>query len=200
MTLDDLTISQLSHAVREDDLEQVRAILRVRGDLVNMDTKDNEHRVLHYAVYNRSPEMVRLLMQYGADARKGLWPIREETTAFTFAVERGYDEIANIIREEEQRRKQATPGTTIAENGSHREDAWPAALTEAARSSDETAFIAALEANPSAINTFFYSMAPLHVAGLDGWDLAVAWLLEHGADVNGRDEGLGPSPLEVALF
>jgi len=200
MTLDDVTISQLSHAVREDDLEQVRAILQVRGDLVNMDTKDNEHRVLHYAVYNRSPEMVRLLMQYGADAHKGIWPIREETTPFTFAVERGYDEIADIIREEERRREQATPGTIIYGKGSHREDAWPVVLAEAARSSDENAFIAALEANPAAVNTFFYSLAPLHVAGLAGWDLAVAWLLKHGAEVNGRDEGMGPSPLEVALF
>jgi ankyrin repeat protein len=200
MTLDNVTISQIAHAVQADDLEQVRAILQVRPDLVNMDTGNNEHRVLHYAVYNRAPEMVRLLMQYGADAHKGIWPIREATTAFTFAVERGYDEIADIIREEERRREQATPGTPIPGTGSHREDAWPAALTEAARSLDETAFIAALEANPSVINTFFYSLAPLHVAGLDGWDRAMAWLLEHGADVNGRDERLGPSPLEVALF
>jgi len=200
MTLNDATISQLAQAVQADDLEQVRAILQACRDLVNMDTGNNEHRVLHYAVYNRSPEMVRLLMQCGADARKGLWPIREATTALTFAVERGYDEIANIIREEEQRRAKATPGAIIASSGSHREDAWPAALTEAARSSDETSFIAELEANPSALNTFFYSMAPLHVAAHHGWNRAVAWLLDHGADVNGRDEGSGPSPLEVAMF
>jgi ankyrin repeat protein len=43
-------------------------------------------------------------------------------------------------------------------------------------------------------------MAPLHVASLGGWELAIAWLLKHGAEVNGRDEGLGPSPLEVAIF
>src|SRR4029453_19376116 len=118
----------------------------------------------------------------------------------TFAIERGYDEIAEIIREEEQRPGRATPATSRAGQGSHREDAWPVALTQAARSSDETAFIAALVANPSAVDTFFYSLAPLHVAASGGWDGAVAWLLEHGADVNGRDEGLGPSPLEVAVF
>lgn len=199
MKLDDVTISQLAHAVREDDLEQVRAILQVRPELVNMDTRDNEHRVLHYAVYNRSPEMVRLLMQYEADAHMGIWPIRDPTTAFAFAVERGYDEIADIIRQEDRRREQANPGTVIHGTGSHREDAWPAALSEAARSLNELAFLAALEANPSAINTFFYSMAPLHAAGLYGWEPAVTWLLEHGANVN-RREGMGPSPLEVALF
>ena len=200
MTLDAVTISQLAQAVQADDLEQVSAILQVRPDLVNMDTRNNEHRVIHYAVYNRSSEMVRLLMQHGADARKGLWPIREATTALTFATERSYDEIAEVIREEERRRGPATPGASSAAYGSHREDAWPVALSEAARSLDETAFIAALVANPSAVNTFFYSMAPLHVAALDGWDRAVVWLLGHGADVNGRDEGLGPSPLEVAVF
>jgi hypothetical protein len=82
MTHDEITISQLALAVQADDLERVRSILQARPDLVNMDTRDNEHRVIHYAVYNRSPEMVRLLMQSGADARKGLWPIREATTAF----------------------------------------------------------------------------------------------------------------------
>ena len=53
MTLNDATISQLAQAVQADDLEQVRAILQVHRDLVNMDTGNNEHRVLHYAVLRR---------------------------------------------------------------------------------------------------------------------------------------------------
>src|SRR5262245_63278986 len=131
MTLNYVPISQLAQAVQMDDLERVRAILKTCPDLVNMDTGNNEHRALHYAVYNRSPEMVRLLMHYGADARKGLWPIREATTALTFAVERGYDEIANIIRQEEQWRAQTTPEASIAGNGkigraSCRERVWMA--------------------------------------------------------------------------
>jgi ankyrin repeat protein len=200
MTPMDMTISRLAQAVQADDVEQARAILKARPELVNMDTGNNEHRALHYAVYNRSPEMVRLLMQSGADARKGIWPIREATTALTFAVERGYDEIANIIRDEEQGLPQGTSAATASGHGSHREDAWPAALAEAGQSEDETTFIAALEAHRPVINTFFYSMAPLHVAAYQGWNRAAAWLLEHGADVNGRDDGGGPSPLECALF
>src|SRR5215510_7507859 len=114
MTLNAVTISQLAQAVQADDLEQVRSILQAHPDLVNMDTGNNEHRVLHYAVYNRSSRMVRLLMQHGADARKGIWPIREVTTALTFAVERGYDEIADIIREEEQRGAEITAAGSIS--------------------------------------------------------------------------------------
>ena len=120
---DDFTISQLSKAVQADDLERVRAMLQSRPDLVNMDAGDREHQVLHYAVYKRSPEMVRLLMQHGADARKGLWPIREATTAIAFALERGYDELAQIIHDEESTRG----------HGSRSQDAWPVAMAEAAQ-------------------------------------------------------------------
>jgi len=200
MPLHDASISQLAQAVKAGNTEHVRGILQSQRDLVNMDTGDNEHRVLHYAVSMRAPEMVRLLMQSGADARLGIWPIREETTALNFAIERGYDEIATIILEEEQLREEATPGLTITGKGSHREDAWPAKLAEAAQSLDESRFISSLEAHRGVINTFFYSMAPLHVAAYGNWNRAVAWLLEHGADVNGRDEGLGPSPLEIAVI
>ena len=38
-----------------------------RPELVNMDMAyGDEHRAIHYAVLDRSPEMVRLLMQHGA--------------------------------------------------------------------------------------------------------------------------------------
>jgi hypothetical protein len=39
-------------------------------------------------------------MQQGADAGKGIWPHREATAPYTLAVERGYDEIVAIIKEE----------------------------------------------------------------------------------------------------
>jgi hypothetical protein len=45
--------------------------------------ENNEYRALHYAVLARSPEMVQILMEYGADARKGVYPHREATSALT---------------------------------------------------------------------------------------------------------------------
>jgi hypothetical protein len=60
----------------------------------------------------REPEIVRLLMQLGADARKGVHPHRDATTALTIARERGYDEIVAIIEEEEQRRRETISGAT----------------------------------------------------------------------------------------
>src|SRR4029077_9742813 len=94
--------------VRAGDLAQVRRMLKARPELANMEMSyGNEHRPLHYAVMNRLPEMTRLLMQHGADARAGIHPHRDATGALTLASERGFDEIVAIIHEEEQRRREA---------------------------------------------------------------------------------------------
>ena len=85
-------------------------MVTARPELVDLDVAENdEHRALHHAVLQRRPEIVRLLMQHGADARKGIWPHRAATTAFTLAVERGYDEVVRIIEEEESRRSASAP-------------------------------------------------------------------------------------------
>ncbi len=66
--------------------------------------ESDEHKALHVAVLHQQPAMVRLLMRHGADARRGIWPHRDATAALTIAEERGYDEIAAIILDEERRR------------------------------------------------------------------------------------------------
>ena len=43
-------------------------------------------------------------MRHGADAHLGIYPHRVPTTAMNIATERGYDEIAAIIRESEAAR------------------------------------------------------------------------------------------------
>ena len=99
------TIDQLAEATKANDADRVRQILDAKPDLVRTDMAyENEHQVLHYAVYARLPEMVRLLMQRGADARKGVWPHRAATTSLVIARDRGYDEIVTIIEEEENLR------------------------------------------------------------------------------------------------
>jgi hypothetical protein len=101
--VDGVTIKRLADAVRADDLAQVRSMLQARPELGDLAMSyGDEHRPIHYAVMKRSPEMVRLLMQYGANARQGIHPHRDATTAWTIARERGYEEIVAIIEEEEQ--------------------------------------------------------------------------------------------------
>ena len=96
------TVRRLIEAVRAGDLDAVASMVDARPELVHVDAAENdEHRALHHAVLQRHADVVRLLMRHGADARKGIWPHRGATSAFTLASERGYDEIVRIIEEEE---------------------------------------------------------------------------------------------------
>jgi hypothetical protein len=103
--VDGVTIRRLVEAVRIGDLESVRTMLKARPELANMAVSyGDEHRAIHYAVMHREPEITRVLMQNGADARAGIHPHRDATSAWTLARERGYDDILTIIQEEEKRR------------------------------------------------------------------------------------------------
>jgi len=110
--VDGVTAGRFLEAVRAGDPGKVQAMLRARPELVNMGVGQDEHRAIHYAVLLRSTEMTRLLMRHGADARAGIHPHRDATSAFTLAGDRGYDEIAAIIRDEEQRRRETQAGTS----------------------------------------------------------------------------------------
>lgn len=113
--VDGVTVRRLADAIRANDLAQVKAMLHARPEIADLTMSyGDEHRPIHFAVMGRSPEVVRLLMQHGANARHGIHPHRDATEAWTIAKERGYDEIAAIIEEEEQRRVEV-PGSTRAE-------------------------------------------------------------------------------------
>jgi len=104
--VDGVTVQRLADAVRTDNLVQVRTMLKARPELANLAMSyGDEHRPIHFAVMKRSAEMVRLLMQRGANARQGIHPHRGATTAWIIAKERGYAEIVAIIEEEEQLRR-----------------------------------------------------------------------------------------------
>ena len=102
------TVRRLIDAVRAGSFDEVRVMLKARPELARMSIDNLQ--VLHHAVLARSPELVRILMAHGADARDGVYPHREATTPHAIAVERGYDEIVGIIEEEEQRRRDTSSG------------------------------------------------------------------------------------------
>jgi ankyrin repeat protein len=108
--VDGVTIRRLVEAVRAGHIGRVRTMLNARPELANMTVSyGDEHRAVHYAVMHRQPEIARLLMQKGANARAGIHPHRDATSAWTLAQERGYDEIVSIIEEEEERRAKPVP-------------------------------------------------------------------------------------------
>jgi ankyrin repeat protein len=181
-----VTAKRLVAAARANDLEEVRAILQIRPELVN--TAD-EYSALQYAVLGRLPEMVRLLLQFGADPHSGIGRHTDATSALAIATERGYDEIAAILREEEKRREGDRPAADLVLR-----ELWPAM-----QAADEGRAIALLERHQELVH-FQVRGNPrtlLHAASARLLRPIVAWLLDHGADVNARDKD-GATPLDVA--
>ena len=180
-----ITEKRLLDALTNGDLEQVRAVLKVRPEIANTSG------ALHRAVLDHAPEMVRLLMEHGANAREGVYPHRDATSPLTMAADRGYDEITAIIEEAEHRRRQAKSGQMAAPA--------PDTLFRAIASGDDERTIEMMEANPALIQTCHpvHGWTPLHVAA-SRLNAAIArWLLEHGA----RPMPLGAhdrTPLDLA--
>jgi ankyrin repeat protein len=113
--VDGVTIRRLVEAVSNGDIARVRAMLKARPELANMAVSyGDEHRAIHYAVMHRQPEITRLLMRKGANARAGIDPHRDATSAWRLARERGYDDIVAIIEEEENRKAKPAHELTIA--------------------------------------------------------------------------------------
>ena len=175
--VDGVTVTRLVDAVRAGDIARVRAMLKARPELVNMDmSENNEHRALHYAVLARSPEMVRLLMQHGADARKGIWPHRDATSAFAIARDRDYRDVVDVIEEEELRRREqvSCPNLTV----SPVQDQISAAISKG----DNNTAMRLLQEDPFLINACDRNGAtPLHIAAEQMSIELVSWLLERGA-------------------
>jgi ankyrin repeat protein len=189
--VDGVTVKRLAERVRAGDAEQVRTMLNRRPELVNMTMSyGDEHRPLHYAVMERSPEMTRLLMQYGADARKGIHPHRDATTALTIAVERGYGEIVAIIREEEQRRRESESSVSVTSLQDE--------LSGAIAGGDDARAMAILEADSSRVHACDRDgWTPLHIASAVRNAELVTRLVELGAEVN-RPGKNGLTPLDLA--
>ena len=189
--VDGITVGRLVDAIRAGDLKTVRSMVRVRPELVHLDVAEHdEHQALHHAVLQRQPEIVRFLMQHGADPRKGIYPYRDATGAFTLAAERGYTDLVEIMRGEEQRRTSKSPLAVVDEE-------VLVEMNAALRRDDEDAMIAVFEAHPALVHTAnSEGKTPLHWASACLWPRMAAWLLDHEADANVRAT-TGETPLDV---
>jgi ankyrin repeat protein len=191
--VDGVNIASFALAVQEGDQRRVRSMLASRPELVAMDRAENdEHRALHYAVLRRDAEMVRLLMEAGADARKGIFPHRDATSAFALARDREYTELLAIMEEEERHRREemSCANATV----SPIQDQISAAI----RQRDQATAIRLLEADLSMIHACDREgKTPLHLASGNGDVELVQWLLKRRANVHKKDPS-EKTPLDYA--
>jgi len=193
--VDGANVHELAAAVNAGDTAGVRTLLHARPELVAIDMgENNEHRALHFAVLRRDPDMVRLLMDAGADARKGIFPHRDATSALAIARDREYHDIVAVIEEAElaRRRELSCPNATI----SPVQDQINAAISDG----DTALAIRLLEADESLIHACDRNGAtPLHVAAEETNRDLVEWLLHHRANTRKRDIG-DRTPLDRAAL
>jgi ankyrin repeat protein len=193
--VDGANIRRLAEAVQAGDAAQVRVLLNARPELVGMDMSGNdEHRALHYAVLRRDAAMVKLLMEAGADARKGIYPHREATSALAIARDRDYNDIVVVIEEEERLRREemSCPNATISPVQDQ--------ISSAIRKGDSAAAIRLLKADGSMIQACDREGGtPLHVAAEETNEEMVAWLLTRRANV-GKEDLHGLTPLDRAAL
>jgi ankyrin repeat protein len=193
--VDGANVTRLAEAVQSGDVDKVRELLGARPELVAMDMAgNNEHRALHYAVLRRDAPMVRLLMEMGADARKGIFPHRDATTAYALARDREYTDIVAVIEEEEQRRRQSMSCPNAAVSPVQDQ------INDAIDEGENSKAIAMLEADPALLRACDrQGGTPLHAAASAMNQEMTAWLLERGANPNKRDLS-GFTPLDRATL
>lgn len=166
-------------AAEAGDVAAVRRLAKARPELINPHHAEFRDSALHRAVLRRNEELTRVLMQLGANARVGIWPHRDATSAYAIAVDREYSEIvATIEREEDNRRARLGRGATANSTAVE-------ALQEAIAADRGAEAIALMEAEAALISACdIHGITPLHFAAWKHDPALVGWLLDHGASPN----------------
>jgi ankyrin repeat protein len=193
--VDGASIARFAEFVKAGDIVQVRSMLATRSELVGMDRSANdEHRAIHYAVLNRDAAMARLLMEAGADARKGIYPHRDATTAMALAQDRDYADIVAVIEEEECHRREEM--SCINATVSPIQDQ----ISTAIANGDSATAMRLIESDLSVIHACDRNgTTPLHIAARAGDADLVAWLLQRRAGARKKDPN-GLTPLDYAAL
>ena len=181
------TVVSLCNAAQAGDLVRVKKIVEAQPELARRDlAANNENQAIQFAVRSGHAQVVRILLEAGADPLKGVYPNREATNAYTMAKERGNGQIVEVI--EAWLKKQR--GTT-----SKGEE-----IVRAARSGDSARVGIMLAEDPALIDaTDREGQTPLFKAIHSGNIRLVVELLDQGAAVDHLDSG-GRRPIHHCLL
>ena len=104
--VESLSFSALIAAAEAGDVAAVERLAMANPKLFKPHLAEFRDSALHRAVLRRDEKLTCALMQLGADARKGFWPHREATSAYSIAVDREYREIVATMEGEEAIRRE----------------------------------------------------------------------------------------------
>ncbi len=187
-------VSDLCKAAAAGNTAKVQKILDAQPDLVNVHVSEgDEHQALHFAVLHQQPETARILMKAGANHQQGIYPHRDATSPLTIAEERGYTDLVEIIRSEDEVRKLAACSniTISPENDS---------LFEAVRSGNDQEALDILDEHPDLLDACHRNGGSvIHAAASHGRPNLTTKLLAKGADIDHLTPE-GQSPLDGAIL
>ena len=113
----------ICNAAQAGDLQRVQKILAVKPELAKQDiASNNEHQPIHFAAEEGHAEIVRVLLEAGADPLKGIYPHREATTALTMAKDREYTTVVEVIETWLNEKRGTTPKDEDFTNAAARGD------------------------------------------------------------------------------
>ena len=187
-------VARLDDAVSRGDSDEIRTILKIRPELINVDVAgNNEHTPIHFAVLNRQPAALRLLLQHGADPHRGIYPNRDATTAYVLAKERGYDELVAIMDEEGKNRRRAMAAANSTVSPLQKE------LHRAIESDDRARFEEILAVHPDLEEASdAQGRTPLHIAAARHRPRFVKRLLKNVSSAR-KNDAAGKTPLDAAV-
>ena len=88
----------ICNAAQAGDLQRVKEILAVKPELAAQDlASNNEHQPIHLAAEEGHAEIVRVLLEAGADPLNGIYPHREATSALRIAEDRDHTSVVKVI-------------------------------------------------------------------------------------------------------
>ena len=187
--VDGVNVARLDDAVSRGDCDEIRTILKIRPELINVDVAgDNEHKPIHFAVLNRQPAALRLLLQEGAAPHRGIYPNRDATTAYVLAKERGYDELVAIMDEEGKNRRRAMAAANSTVSPLQKE------LHRAIESDDRARFEEILAVHPDLEEASdAQGRTPLHIAAARHRPRFVKRLLKNVSSAR-KNDAAGKTP------